>query len=294
MERDTKTWLTVPKPAVPAAPRKAYLVQIHPTGPGLGSLVSVGDRSLVIGRADNCDVRLGELSVSRRHACIQPEPDGIYVLDLHSTNGTFLNGEAVERAALRDGDHLQVGSQIFRFINGSNVEANFLAEIYRLTIIDPLTGVHNKSYLLEVLTRELPRSHRYKRPLALILFDLDRFKAINDRLGHLAGDGALQELVRCLRPVIRKEALLARYGGEEFAMVLPEATHDGARRMAERLRQVVEKHPFHYETETFHVTVSVGVASTQGEEPLTPEELLRRADTKLYEAKSAGRNCVKA
>src|SRR5262249_42767116 len=152
------------------------------------------------------------------------ELDGIYVLDLQSTNGTFLNGEAVDPAILHDGDHLQIGIQIFRFLNGANVEADFLSEIYRLTIIDPLTGIHNKSYLLEVQARELPRSHRYQRPLALILFDLDRFKAINDRLGHLAGDGALQDLVRCLRSVIRKEALLARYGGEEFALVLPEAT----------------------------------------------------------------------
>jgi diguanylate cyclase (GGDEF)-like protein len=294
MDLDGKTWLTAPKAPLPAAPRKAYLVLIYPNGPGLGSLVTIGDQPLVIGRGDNCDVRLSELSVSRRHAGVQAEPDGIYVLDLHSTNGTYLNGKAVDRAPLHDGDHLQIGAQIFRFLNGSNLEASFLAEIYRLTIMDPLTGIHNKGYLLEVLTRELPRSYRYKRPLALLLFDLDRFKAINDRLGHLAGDSALQELVQCLVPVIRKEALLARYGGEEFALVLPEATHEGAGQMAERLRQVVEKHAFHYEREMFHVTVSVGIASTQGEEPLTAEELLRRADAKLYEAKSAGRNCVKA
>jgi diguanylate cyclase (GGDEF)-like protein len=294
MESDTKTWLTTPPPPPAKAPRNAYLVRIYPTGPGFGSLITLGERTLVIGRADNCDVRLSELSVSRRHACIQPEPDGFYVLDMHSTNGTLLNGDAVARARLHDGDHLQIGIQMFRFLNGGSVEANFLAEIYRLTIIDPLTGIHNKSYLLEFLTRELARTQRYKRPLAFLLFDLDRFKAINDRLGHLAGDGTLQELVYCLKGVIRKEALLARYGGEEFALVLPETTHEGACCMAERLRQVVAGHCFRYEADTFHVTMSVGVASTRGEEPLTPDDLFRQADEKLYEAKKAGRNCVKA
>lgn len=294
MELDTKTWLTTPvPPTLPRVQRKAFLVHIAPVGPGLGSLVSLEDRPVVLGRGEACDVRLGDLAVSRRHACIQPEADGYYAVDLSSTNGTLVNDQLVARQRLKDGDHLQVGAQIFRFLTGANVEARFMEEIYRLTVIDGLTGVHNKSYLLEFLSRELGRTRRHRRPLGLIVFDLDHFKEINDRLGHLGGDRTLQEVVRCVKLVIRQEELLARYGGDEFVIVLPETTCKGAGIVAERLCRAVEQHPFQFEGESIQVTISLGVAATAGESELTPEELIRLADKNLYRAKQAGRNRVR-
>jgi two-component system cell cycle response regulator len=281
----------VPSPGL-TPPRDAILVHIYPTGPDLGRRYVVGLEPLVIGRGDGCEVQINDASVSRRHAQVQQAPDGVTVADLGSTNGTFLNDALVANAVLNDGDYLRVGNCIYRFLAGGNVEAEYHEEIYRLTIIDALTDIHNKRYLLEFLDRELARSARYHRPLALIMFDLDHFKTINDDLGHLGGDFILRELAACVKSSIRKEELFARYGGEEFCVVLPETPRDGAMIVAERLRGLVEKHVFQYEGKCMTVSVSVGVATTGGDEALTPNELIRQADDLLYQAKEQGRNRV--
>src|SRR5262249_30475536 len=158
---------------------------------------------------EDCDIRISDQSVSRRHARIEPTPDGYFAIDLQSTNGTFVNNAPVTMSKLADGDYLRVGNCIYRFLAGGNVETEYHEEIYRLTILDALTGIHNKRYLLEFLDRELARSTRHSRPLAVILFDIDRFKAINDELGHLGGDFALRELATSAQRYIRKEDLFA-------------------------------------------------------------------------------------
>jgi diguanylate cyclase (GGDEF)-like protein len=247
---------------------------------------------LVIGRGGDCDIRINDHSVSRRHARIQPNADGYYAVDLQSTNGTYVNDVPASTYKLKDGDYLRVGNCIYRFLTGGNVEAEYHEEIYRLTIIDALTDIHNKRYMLEFLDRELARSARYGRPLALVMFDLDLFKNINDDLGHLGGDFTLRELAACVKSCIRKEELFARYGGEEFAVVLPETTRQGAVNLSERVRQMVENHTFEYEGKPYRLTISLGVATTQGETALTPSELIRQSDEKLYQAKHEGRNRV--
>src|SRR5262249_38688527 len=142
---------------------------------------------------------------------------------------------------MRDGDYLRIGNTIFRFLSGGNVESEYHEEIYRLTIMDALTHVHNRRYLLEFLDRELLRTIRHARPLAFLLFDLDLFKTINDQFGHLAGDSALRELAGMVRNMLRPEDLLARYGGEEFGLVLVETTQSEAKAFAERLRETIER-----------------------------------------------------
>ena len=124
------------------------------------------------------------------------------------------------------------------------------------------------------------------------MFDLDRFKSVNDELGHLGGDFTLRELAGCVKKTVRREDLFARYGGEEFAMVLVETTEQGASDVAERIRQSVEKHPFRFEDKPFSLTVSLGVAFTAGDSTLTAAGLVRQADDKMYQAKRAGRNRV--
>jgi diguanylate cyclase (GGDEF)-like protein len=260
----------------------------------MGTRYALSDTPMVLGRGNDCDIRINDHSVSRRHARIQPGADGYYAVDLQSTNGTFVNDVPASICKLKDGDYLRVGNCIYRFLAGGNVEAEYHEEIYRLTIIDALTDIHNKRYLLEFLDRELSRSARYNRPLALIMFDIDRFKAVNDDLGHLGGDFTLRELAACVKGSIRKEELFARYGGEEFSIVLPETTQDNGHLVAERVRQLVERHPFQYEGKTYQVTISMGVSATSGGQTLTPHDLIRQADEKLYQAKNAGRNRVVA
>jgi diguanylate cyclase (GGDEF)-like protein len=290
MERNSETWKTVPASGPALAMRDACLVHIYPTGPGMGSRFTLGESSVVLGRGSDADIRINDNSVSRRHARIQLEQDGYYALDLQSTNGTFVNDLPIARNRLEDGNYLRVGNCIFRFLMGGNLESAYHEEIYRLTIIDGLTDIHNKRYLLEFLDRELARSQRHHRPLALVMFDIDHFKAINDQLGHLGGDATLRELAARIQEVIRREELFARYGGEEFVVVLPETNRDGAVTVAERIRTLVEGRLFNYEDKSFPVTVSLGVAITTGEENLSPDDLLRQADERLFQAKREGRN----
>lgn len=280
----------MPERPVSLSSRNACLVHIYPTGPTMGTRYPLGESPIVIGRASECEIRINDHSVSRRHARIQPGADGFYTVDLQSTNGTYVNDMPASMYKLKDGDYLRVGNCIYRFLTGGNVEAEYHEEIYRLTIIDGLTEIHNKRYLMEFLDRELARSSRHNRPLSLILIDIDRFKTINDQYGHLGGDFTLRELATRVKGNVRKEELLARYGGEKFAAVLPETTQEGALIVADRILKVVNQTPFQFEEKLFSVTVSAGVVTTQGEPDITSAELIRRADEKLYQAKENGRN----
>jgi two-component system, cell cycle response regulator len=292
LDNGVETWRTVPQRPRSLTSRAPLLVHIYPSGPGIGSCYALNDHPTVIGRGSDCEIRILDGSVSRRHARIDWTTEGYCVIDLQSTNGTFVNDIAVLRCKLQDGDYLRVGNCIYRFLAGDNVEAEYHEEIYRLIIIDALTEIPNKRFMLEFLERELSRSARFSRPLALLLFDLDLFKTINDDLGHLAGDYTLRELASRVREVIRKEELFARYGGEEFAVVLPETGPEEAVRVSERIRRLVENHRFQFEGKSFPVTVSLGVATTTGQPTLTAEEFIRAADGRLYEAKRQGRNRV--
>jgi diguanylate cyclase (GGDEF)-like protein len=294
LNRDQEyTFKTVVVPP-PAAARSSnpLLVHIYPTGPGLGACYPLGSQPLVIGRDRDCEVCIPHSSVSRRHARVELAGDGFNVTDLQSTNGTYVNDTVITSVPLGDGDYLRVGNYIYRFLASSNIEAEYHEEIYRLTVLDALTDIHNKRHLLDFLERELARTTRYQRPLSVVLFDIDHFKKINDRLGHLGGDCTLRELAACIKAEIRREELFARYGGEEFGLVLPETPLDKALAVSERIRKLVENHPFHFDGEGFQITISIGVAATTGEGALTPKDLLAEADAKLYQAKAAGRNRV--
>jgi diguanylate cyclase (GGDEF)-like protein len=288
----TDTWKTILKRPQNCQSGTALLVRIYPTGPGLGRCYPLSERPFVIGREEQCDLPSYHHSVSRRHAHIEYQNGAYSVVDLQSTNGTFVNDQPVSKAKLKDGDYLRVGACIYRFLASGNIESSYHEEIYRLTIIDALTDVPNKRFLTEFLDRELARVARYQRPLSLVLFDIDRFKTINDRFGHLGGDSTLRELASCIKANIRKEELFARYGGEEFALVLPETDHARAVEICERIRSLVETYAFRCEGMEYRVTISLGVVTTVGDQALTPHELIRRADERLYEAKRAGANRV--
>jgi diguanylate cyclase (GGDEF)-like protein len=292
MDNGVETWKTVPKRPVVAVNKGPLLVHLYPPGPGLGVCYALNDRPLLIGRGDDCDIRIADCSVSRRHALLRPEGEDYYAIDLDSTNGTFVNDSSVAQGLLKDGDYLRVGNRIYRFLAGGNVEAEYHEEIYRLIISDALTEIPNKRCLFEFLERELARSIRHQRPLAFVMFDIDEFKNVNDRLGHLGGDFTLRELAACVRSNVRRDELFARYGGEEFAVVLPETDRAGAVEMAERIRTAVESHAFHYEGQSYYVTISLGIAVTSGEKPVALNDLVALADDKLYQAKREGRNRV--
>jgi two-component system cell cycle response regulator len=280
------------RPAQP--PAVAYLVHIYPPGPALGVRHPLLGDPVLLGRDAAADVCVADLSVSRRHARFEMDDHAYWVTDLGSTNGTCVNKVPVSRCKLRDGDELRIGNCVYRFLDSNNVEAQYHAEVHRLSNTDTLTEVANRRQLEQSLARELLRSKRYHRPLALLLIDADHFKAVNDRLGHVTGDQTLRALAARIQAAVRQEGLVARYGGEEFAVVLPEASLDAGVHVAERIRAQVAQAPFCFGGAIYSLTVSIGVAATIGEESLGLEEFLDRADTNLYRAKGEGRNRVSA
>jgi two-component system, cell cycle response regulator len=273
-------------------PRDAVLVVLHPPGPGMGRRYPLVGPQMVVGRLAELDISIDADSVSRRHAKLVLQGEGWSLEDLGSTNGSFVNEERIERRLLRDGDVLQIGACIMKFLSGANIEAAYHEEIYRLTILDGLTHVHNKRYFLEFLDRELSRATRHGTPLGLIMFDVDHFKRVNDEHGHLAGDAVLKEICRRLRPRVRREDLIARYGGEEFALVLPDTNRVGTMSVAESCRQIIARDPILYEGRALKVAVSLGVAVVDQVGAVSVDGLIRRADENLYKAKAGGRNQV--
>jgi diguanylate cyclase (GGDEF)-like protein len=292
MARATKVRVGPARPET-KADFEACLVHIYPTGPEMGTRYQLIGLSMLIGRDASSDITINNPFVSRNHACIQPHPDGGYlVVDLQSTNGVYINENREESAKLKDGDYLRIGNYIYRYLEGGNVETQYHEEILRLTIIDGLTGTHNQRYLRDYLDTELPRAGSAGRPVALAMMDIDRFKSINDSHGHLGGDYALRELTQCLGRALRSQDLFARYGGEEFALVMPDTSQAEGVAIAERLRALVQSHPFRFEEKSFPVTISIGVATALGEPVLGTSELIHLADERLYQAKVAGRNRV--
>jgi two-component system, cell cycle response regulator len=273
----------------------ACLVQIY--GPQLGKKVLLEAAETTIGRGNGCEIVVELDNVSRLHCTLVQSDQGYSLRDEGSTNGTYLNNVQVRgRTPVRSGDLLKVGSAIFKFLAGGelgSIEAQYHEEIYRLTIIDGLTQVHNKRYLLELLEREISRCSRHGRALSVVLIDIDRFKAINDGFGHVAGDHVLREISALMKGCVRREDCLARYGGEEFALVLPETAGESAAFLADKLRVMVERHEFVFEGKRITVTYSAGVVQW-GSMHDSPLALLKAADEKLYEAKRQGRNRVVA
>lgn len=271
----------------------AALVVIY--GTELGRKYDLSHRETVVGRSSKADIQIDQESISRSHAALVQQKNQVLIRDLGSTNGTFVNDEPVSgELSLRNGDLVKIGRTIFKFIGGGNIEAAYHDEIYRLTTVDGLTQVYNRRYFEETLEREISRCNRYNRALSLVLIDIDRFKRINDTFGHLAGDYVLKQLAGTIRPKIRREDVFARYGGEEFALLLPEIELDGAQKLAEKARRLVEEQRFEFDHQVIPVTISLGVATaaaSAGDGRQGPE-LVKASDEKLYQAKSEGRNRV--
>jgi len=272
---------------------ESILVVLQPAGANPGRRYALSRPEHVVGRRAETDIPIDLDSVSRRHARFARDAKGWYVEDLSSTNGSFVNDERIERHHLVDGDIVRFGEAVVKFLSGSNIEVAYHEEIYKLSILDGLTGVHNKRFFEEFLEREVARSIRHTHALGLVMFDIDHFKKVNDTHGHLAGDAVLLGLSRRLKPRIRREDILARVGGEEFAVVLADTNREGSLHFAEDLRQIIEREPFnHHEMPHVAVTISLGVAALQPGERIQGQDLVRRADAALYAAKNGGRNRV--
>jgi diguanylate cyclase (GGDEF)-like protein len=160
-------------------------------------------------------------------------------------------------------------------------------EARQLADLDALTGLHNRRYFHETLARECSRAHRYERKLSLIVFDLDDFKEVNDRIGHLAGDTVLAEAAERVRDVVRTADIACRVGGDEFAVILPESSLDDADQLYRRIQNAISSRQLGQGGKLF---LSAGVAELRAEDD--PVAFFQRADDALYRAKEAGKGRV--
>ena len=169
-------------------------------------------------------------------------------------------------------------------------------EVKRLAITDGLTDLYNFRYLQERLEEETKRAQRFRRPLALIMADIDHFKEFNDTYGHPEGNKVLKVLANIIKANVREIDIVGRYGGEEFIIILPEADRNEAQRIAERIRIKVEEYNFqnkedHLNNPNRKITLSLGVTS-YFQESISPQNLIYKVDQALYQAKRKGRNRI--
>jgi diguanylate cyclase (GGDEF)-like protein len=274
----------------PAAQQQALLIVL--SGPRLGTRSVLAEATVDIGRGSACHLILDADSVSRRHARIEWTGKQHRLVDLDSTNGTYLNGTRVRDSLLKDGDRIGIGKALLKYMAGGNIEAAYHEEIQRLMRFDALTGIYNKRQFDESLRLAIFTTRTAPKPISLIVFDLDHFKRINDTHGHTAGDQVLCEVARVVKESLFPDQVFGRIGGEEFA-VLSEGT--GLRATtdhAERIRARVAAHAFSFEGTSLPVTLSLGVAERGIGSEEDAEGLYERADEKLYQAKASGRNRV--
>ncbi len=168
-----------------------------------------------------------------------------------------------------------------------------LQKVEFMAITDPLTGLYNRRRFYDALKKEFASTRRYNYPLSCMLIDIDHFKRINDRYGHIAGDEVLKEVAHILSSSTRETDILARFGGEEFILLLPHTTGENALKVAERMMKRIRGHTFKLGNFRISVTVSIGIASLSdlGEKD-GEEDLIRYADAALYTAKEKGRNRI--
>ena len=272
-----------------AVPRSACVVVIH--GAGLGGRADVDTARVLVGRSQEADLCIAHKSVSREHCQVWRDGDEYRIRDLGATNTTRLNDAPISEGILADGDHVTVGESILKFISHTSVEANYHEEIYQLATRDALTDLCNRRHFLEQMEREVARALRHDRPLAMCIVDVDLFKPVNDRYGHISGDEVLRQIAGLIHQHVRHDDIAARIGGEEFAVLLPECDTGAAYGFAERLRAAVAAETFTPGGESRRITISIGIAE------LSPGRdsrggLMAAADAALYRAKEEGRNRV--
>lgn len=268
---------------------KASLRQMN--GKFIGRKYPINKGSTLVGRDPGLDITVQEESVSRRHAELIFDGESLQVVDLDSTNGTYINDKPIKNKTASHGDLIRFGSIVFKYIPSGSIETVFHDELHNLAHLDGLTGSYNRKYIIDYMETEVKRCQKLEVPFSMLIFDLDHFKKVNDTYGHLAGDYVLKETVRLLKDkVLRASDILGRYGGEEFCIILSEAPLRTAIDIAERIRKAVEGHNYIFDENSMDVRISVGVASMKATDTATT--LLELADKALYRAKESGRNKV--
>jgi len=266
-----------------------FLVSL--SGRETGKAIPLKARNLKVGRELDCDLILDSPHISRYHAELVWRGNELFLKDLGSTNGVFVNGKKIVEEVLHNGDKILFGTQLYyKLIYQDSVDQTYHQSLFKAANTDALTQLYNKRYFMEFLEKEFSFSKRTGQPLSLIMLDIDHFKAVNDTYGHLAGDLILKNLGTLLSSQVRLENVACRFGGEEFGIVIRGANSLQAHHVAERIRIAVNEQKVTFKRKEIRFSVSLGVATFNGKNFDSAEDLLLSADELLYQAKEKGRN----
>lgn len=272
--------------------RHASLVVL--AGWEIGREIMLDGNELVVGRLATADVPIGVPSVSRQHATIRRLDDGektcFEITDLKSSNGVRVNNNLVQTKRLDNGDMIQLGEVVMKFVVQDDIEANFYKEVHRRIHYDQLTGLMTMESFQRLLAMRIEQAEP-GQVMALAMTDLDGLKRVNDTYGHLAGRMVVREMGTMIRDAVRTSDVPALYGGDEAIILFPHTRLDQAGEVAERLRERIAAREFTFNDQRFGVTISQGLAEWP-RHGTTPESLIAAADRALYAAKGAGRNRV--
>ncbi len=264
-------------------------------GPDLGKRFPLMPPGGVIGRQLDCSICLRDPNVSRRHALVELADGRVMLSDLGSRNGVFVNGARVSRAELFDGNDLQLSSDsVLRVRFQDPGEAKLLDELYGAVVTDGVTGVSNRRYLEHRLFQELSHTRRHSDPCCVVLIDVDGFRRVVAADGQSGGDGLLRAIAEIIRASSRLEDEVARFSAAQLAVILRSATAEQGMVFGERICQLVRERVFDVGEVAISATVSIGVASFEPGrfDVKGADELLDRAETALYRAKSSGKDRV--
>ena len=275
---------------IPIVQMRPHLIVLYPQNQFKQIPLERG--TVVLGRGQDADIRMDDELVSRRHCAITFDGETVSVKDLGSTNGTYVDGSPVAECKLEEHNRLQIGKMVLKVDFKDPTEEAFDRELYEAATMDPLTKVSNRRTFMDRSLGELALARRNNYYVHAIMVDADHFKRVNDTWGHQCGDMVLKEIARILKEEKRESDLLARYGGEEFVLLLSGIGVEDAKKSAERLRMAIERHRFSWKDIVIPVTISLGLASCQGESIGKIEDLIAECDRLLYIAKESGRNQV--
>jgi len=270
-----------------------YLIII--AGTNIGKLYDLNADELVAGRSPDCDLWIEDNTISRKHFKIKRERHDYHIYDLDSTNGTFINNKRIKSIKLKAGDKIQISKDtIIQFDYFDENRKISEKKRYELGVRDPVTNTYNKSYFLQRISEEFSFCLRQNLPLSILMFDIDFFKLINDKYGHLAGDKVLQDICKEVAQMIRNDDVFCRYGGEEFVIIMRNTDCQAAVNLAERIRRKIEQTKIQYEEQDIKVTISIGVSTLKNRNFKEFASLISDCDKYLYQSKGNGRNRVSA
>jgi diguanylate cyclase (GGDEF)-like protein len=266
-------------------------------GSDIGKLFYFDEEGKTIGRDVEVHIPLTDHLVSRRHAQVYrqkaEDDDAVHhiVVDLYSTNGTFVNGERISKAFLQDGDKIQIGDTTFKFTLHDETDHRYQQEIQRRIHLDDLTGLLSLNYFYERLQRRLKQSRRSRSRVTVLMMDLDGLKAVNEKHGHLAGSFMIKSVGADLRERLGPLGEVGRYGGDEFIAFVPGLKTEEILAHLENLRSAIAGRRFSFKGKPVKVTLSVGLATFPWDGH-SVEALVAAADAALFSAKQQGKNRV--